>query len=63
MDLKLGSRWKSLACDTEVVIVRPPPGPAALACGGAPMTPHGTEPNAGLHPSSDLRGGSLMGKR
>jgi hypothetical protein len=63
MDLKLGSRWRSLVCDTEVVIVRPPSGPAALACGGEPMTPHGTGPSARPQLSSDLRGGSLMGKR
>jgi hypothetical protein len=63
MDLKPGSRWKSAVCDTEVVVVRPPSAPAALECGGQPMTPHAAERPAGLALSPDHAAGSLLGKR
>jgi hypothetical protein len=39
--LKIGSRWRSVVSDTEVVIVRPPTGEEILTCGGTPMVPIG----------------------
>lgn len=60
--LKPGSRWKSVACSTEIVIVRPPSAEGVLLCGGAEMVPLGTEAAAlPLDPSAS--GGVAIGKR
>ena len=48
MDLKPGGRWKSAVCDTELVVVRPPKGPATLECGGHPVIAHGAARPEGL---------------
>ncbi len=37
MELKAGSRWKSVVSDTEIIIVRAPAAAAELCCGGVPM--------------------------
>ena len=37
--IKPGSRWQSVACDTQVVVVRPPTVEVDLRCGGASMVP------------------------
>jgi hypothetical protein len=37
MEMKAGTRLRSAACDTEVVIVRAPAETVALTCGGQPM--------------------------
>jgi hypothetical protein len=61
MELKAGLRLQSAVCTTEVVVVKPPSGPAELGCGGAPLQEVGAE-RAGT-PSSDFAEGTLMGKR
>lgn len=59
---KPGSRWKSVACSTEIVVVRPPSVDGALACGGSSMTPLGTE--APAQPlSASASAGTTLGKR
>ncbi|MFL5296401.1 MAG: hypothetical protein ACJ798_08470 [Phenylobacterium sp.] len=63
MELKPGSRWKSAVCDGEFVVVRPPSGGGVLACGGAPLVPHGAERPAGASLSADHSAGSVLGKR
>lgn len=63
MDLKPGSRWKSAVCDTEVVVVRAPPGATNLECGGHPMAAHADEKPTGLTLAPEHSGGSLLGKR
>jgi hypothetical protein len=61
MDLKPGSRWRSAVSDVEVVVVRPPSEAGVLACGGAPMIPHGAaKPGAG---DAAPAGQSQAGKR
>jgi hypothetical protein len=62
-EIKPGSRWKSAVCDTEVVVVRSPSTPVALACGGAPMVAHNAPAPAGGTLDSRFAGGSLLGKR
>jgi hypothetical protein len=42
MDVKAGSRWRSAVSETEVIVVRPPAGPAVLGCGGQPLLPQGS---------------------
>jgi hypothetical protein len=60
--LKPGSRWKSVACSAEIVVVRPPSAEGALYCGGAEMAALGTEAAAQpLDPSAS--GGVAIGKR
>lgn len=56
--MKPGSRIKSNACDTEVVIIKYCGG--TIQCGGAVMTEAG---GAGADLSADFAGGSIMGKR
>jgi hypothetical protein len=56
--MKPGSRLKSAACDTEVVVIRC--GESTIECGGAAMAEGGGEA-AELH--ADFAGGSVMGKR
>ena len=41
MNLKPGTKLKSAVCSTEVIVVKAPPGPVDLRCGGAPMAPPG----------------------
>lgn len=56
--MKPGSRLKSVACDSEVVVIRY--GGGTVQCGGAPMVEGGGEAVA-LDPA--LAGGTVMGKR
>ena len=63
MNLKAGSRWKSVVCHTEVVVVRPPKQEGSLACGGVPMVPSGAEGPAGATLAETHSGGSGLGKR
>ncbi len=64
VELRPGTRLKSLVDATEVIVVKPPNDPAAvIRCGGAAMVPAtdtGT-PRATLDPAA--AGGSLLGKR
>lgn len=56
-----GSRWKSAACTTELVLVRSN-ATAELCCGGKPVIPWGSD----LTPHSPVSGaaaGTLLGKR
>jgi len=62
MELTAGSRWKSVVCDTEVVVVRPPDSPRILACGGAEMVPVGTDAGGGAVDQA-LADGTQLGKR
>jgi hypothetical protein len=56
--MKPGSRIKSNACDTEVVVIRF--GGGELSCGGAAMSDAGGN-GEDLDPA--LAGGTVMGKR
>ena len=56
--MKPGTRLKSAACATEVVVIRC--GGGQIECGGAAMSEAGAE---GGEPSPDFAGGSIMGKR
>lgn len=63
MELKPGSRWKSVVDTTEVVVVRPPSGDVELQCGGHPMVALGSDGPSGLEISPDFAGGTSVGKR
>lgn len=55
--MKPGSRLKSAACDSEVVVIRYSRG--TIGCGGVPMSESGGEDEI----DPDLSGGTVMGKR
>ena len=63
MELKPGSRWKSAACNAEVIVVRPPKHPVVLECGGAPMMEMAAAKPEGLTVSPAHAKGVLIGKR
>jgi hypothetical protein len=65
-ELRAGSRLRSTVDTTEVVVVRPPPQPTDLRCGGQPMAPLGPDGAAGAPEatlSPDHARGTLLGKR
>jgi hypothetical protein len=62
VELKVGSRWASAVCDTEVVIVRTPGVDSSLQCGGHPMAPIGTG-HVGAQPDPAFSAGTALGKR
>ncbi|MEO6092619.1 MAG: hypothetical protein ABIT04_00650 [Novosphingobium sp.] len=57
--MKPGTRLKSAACDTEVMVIRTAGG--SIECGGAPMAEAKPAEAAPLDPG--FSGGTLMGKR
>ena len=57
--MKPGTRLKSAACDTEVMVIKC--GGGQIECGGAPMGEAKPAEAAGL--SVDFSAGTLMGKR
>ncbi|MEY4160052.1 MAG: hypothetical protein RLZZ136_673 [Pseudomonadota bacterium] len=57
--MKPGTRLKSAACDTEVMVIRC--GDGAIECGGAVMAE--TKPAEAASLSADHANGTLMGKR
>jgi len=57
--MKPGTRLKSAACDTEVMVIRC--GDGTIECGGAPMGEAKPAEAAAL--SADHSNGTLMGKR
>ena len=57
--MKPGTRLKSAACDTEVMVIRC--GDGVIQCGGAPMGE--AKPDTAAALSADFSGGTLMGKR
>jgi hypothetical protein len=63
VQLTPGTRFRSTACETEVIVTRAPEGDVELSCGGARMVPldDTTTPTAALDPS--VADGTLMGKR
>jgi hypothetical protein len=61
--LKTGSRWKSVVCDTEVIVVRAPDVELTLECGGQPMVPIEEFERLVGHVDVDGAAGAAVGKR
>ena len=57
--MKPGTRLKSAACDTEVMVIKC--GEGTIECGGAPMGE--AKPAEAAELSADHANGTLMGKR
>lgn len=63
MELKPGTRWKSVVCTTEVIVVRPPQTAGSLTCGGAGMVAQASTADRNGAPAADAAGGTSLGKR
>lgn len=63
VELKPGTRFRSAACEAEVVVVKAPAGAADLRCGGHPMVPLGDDGPQGLAVEGGHDEGVLLGKR
>ena len=67
MELRPGSRLKSVVCDTQVIVVRAPSEQQdiVLCCGGQPMVALDAEAGApdGLGLDPEQADGTLLGKR
>ena len=61
MQLKAGLRLQSVACDTQVIVVRGG-GDVDVRCGGHAMVPAGGAPDRAAL-AADHSSGTLMGKR
>jgi hypothetical protein len=61
--LKPGTRMRSAACDTEVMVISAPSDDVEITCGGAPLIGIGETPAAGTTIAPDAKGGSILGKR
>jgi hypothetical protein len=61
--LKVGARYASQACDTEVIVVRTPADDVELTCAGWPMAQGKPAAQARQEPAADRQGGSVLGKR
>ncbi|NMG32428.1 hypothetical protein GO615_26360 [Aromatoleum evansii] len=59
--MKAGTRLKSAACDTEVMVIRTRPEPVLLCCGGIEMIAMDGQ-KAG-EPDAAFANGTLVGKR
>ena len=68
MNVKPGTRLRSVVCDTEVIVVKAPAGDVSLQCGGQPMAVierGGARSGRSAPPPIDpeLASGTLLGKR
>jgi hypothetical protein len=61
--LKLGSRYLSTVCDTQVMVIRTSPDAHDLRCGGHPMMLAGGPAQRSGAPEPDFASGTLIGKR
>jgi hypothetical protein len=61
--LKLGSKYRSAVCGTQIMVIRTAPDVAGLWCGGVPMIGPGDDTAAGGSPADGFADGTLIGKR
>ena len=59
--LKVGGRWASSVCDTEVIVVKGPEDEVSLTCGGVDIVEAGIETASGDF--DDSGDGTQLGKR
>jgi hypothetical protein len=63
MQMKIGARYRSQVCDTEVIVVRAVPGDVDLTCGGHALVDLKADVEPGLSVEPGLDGGNALGKR
>ena len=61
--MKIGSRWSSAVCTTEVIVVAAPSVETTLDCGGHPMLAKGDEVPSGVEADAAHTNGTVIGKR
>jgi len=61
--MKIGSRWASAVCETEVIVVAAPTVEITLECGGHPMVAKGEDAPGGLEVDAAHGTGTVIGKR
>lgn len=62
MELRAGSRLRSVVCETEVIVVSAPSEPVDLRCGGEPMVAMDAARRDGT-PNPSHGAGTKLGKR
>ena len=63
MQIKIGARYRSQVCDTEVIVVSVLPGDLELTCGGHPLIDLKAQPASGLSVEPGADTGTALGKR
>lgn len=63
MDIKVGTRLRSVVCDAEVIVVRGPGQELDLRCGGHPMVAKDDAAGVAGEPRDGFADGALLGKR
>lgn len=63
MKLKIGARYRSQACETEIIVVRAPLHSIDLTCGGYPIVETGDAAAESFGLAPDAGAGTLLGKR
>jgi hypothetical protein len=63
MQMKVGARYRSQVCETELIVVRALPGDVDLTIGGHPAIDLKAAPAPGLTLESGADTGSVLGKR
>ncbi|HUZ08717.1 MAG TPA: hypothetical protein VMU76_00935 [Acidimicrobiales bacterium] len=63
MRVKVGSRLRSVVCETEVIVTRAPASDLEPCCGGHQMLAEGMEPPVGARSDPEASSGTQLGKR
>src|ERR1700722_2406060 len=63
LKLKPGMRLRSITCETQIIIVRPPKPGAEISCGGYPMTAVDSPANDSAQIDPAFANGTAIGKR
>lgn len=63
MRMKVGARYRSQVCETEMIVVRALPGDVDLTVGGHPVIDLKSDPTPGLTVKEGTDTGSPVGKR
>ena len=61
--LRLGSKYKSAVCDTQIMVIRTVSESLDLRCGGVPMVEASAPASEGAVLHQDFADGTLIGKR
>lgn len=63
LELKPGTRFRSAVSNTEIVVIKAPPGSIDLRIGGHPVVPVGTDPAPGASIDPMFDDETAVGKR
>jgi hypothetical protein len=63
LQLKPGTKLHSVVCSTEVIVVRAPPGPVDLWCGGRALATDSAAAPPDAEPEPGFDQGTMLGKR